>query len=306
MKRFKNILCYYHRQEDAIALKMAFNLARENQAVLTVIDVNDHLDQKCSVEPEHNKKGKMPSYCKTYLEKVVEAYQGQGVKINVLVVKGVPLVKLIQAIHKKSYDLLVISTVGTKLRGLIWDGLALKLIRKCPVPVWIIQSNAGKKFKNILAAIDIKNDRYTNNLNKKILQMATSLALRFQGKVTVVHGWGAKNELGLATGYTPISNSQFQQVRKQMKLEKLERLKNIVSQYHQPGVKIKTKLIEKKTNLAIVETVEKEKIDLTVMGTLYRSGIVGIVMGNTAEETLPLLNSSLLAIKPDDFKSPIK
>lgn len=306
MKRFKNILCYYHRQEDDVALKMAVDLARENQAKLTVMDVSDHLAQEYSLDSEKVKNSDILSQCKKQLEKVVEPYQGQGVKIKIQVIKGTPLIKLIQAVVKDHYDLLVTSTVGTKLRGLFWDSLALKLIRKCPVPVWIIKSKAGKRFKNILAAIDVKDDRYTNHLNEKILQMASSLALRHQGTLTVVHGWLIKKEIGVGiTGHTSISEEKFQQLRQQVKTEKLERLKAIVSPYQQPGLTIVTKLIEKNPNLAIAETVEKTSVDLTVMGTLYRTGIAGVLMGNTAEETLPLLNSSLLAIKPDDFKSPI-
>jgi nucleotide-binding universal stress UspA family protein len=47
-------------------------------------------------------------------------------------------------------------------------------------------------------------------------------------------------------------------------------------------------------------------IDLVVMGTVARSGIRGLVMGNTAERVLQRLRGSVLAVKPPGFVSPVE
>jgi nucleotide-binding universal stress UspA family protein len=47
-------------------------------------------------------------------------------------------------------------------------------------------------------------------------------------------------------------------------------------------------------------------IDLVVMGTVARSGIAGLLMGNTAERVLRKLPGSVLAVKPDGFVSPVR
>jgi nucleotide-binding universal stress UspA family protein len=44
---------------------------------------------------------------------------------------------------------------------------------------------------------------------------------------------------------------------------------------------------------------------IVVMGTLARSGVAGLLMGNTAETTLGTLRSSIIAVKPDGFVSPV-
>lgn len=44
---------------------------------------------------------------------------------------------------------------------------------------------------------------------------------------------------------------------------------------------------------------------LVVMGTIGRSGIRGMITGNTAERLLPRLHCSLLAVKPDGFQCPV-
>ncbi len=45
--------------------------------------------------------------------------------------------------------------------------------------------------------------------------------------------------------------------------------------------------------------------DLVVMGTVARTGISGFFMGNTAETILNQLDCSVLAIKPQGFKTPV-
>ncbi len=45
--------------------------------------------------------------------------------------------------------------------------------------------------------------------------------------------------------------------------------------------------------------------DLVVMGTVARTGIAGLFMGNTAEDILTQLDCSVLTIKPPGFTSPV-
>jgi len=42
-----------------------------------------------------------------------------------------------------------------------------------------------------------------------------------------------------------------------------------------------------------------------VLGTIGRTGLSAAFLGNTAEQVIDHLRCDLLALKPDDFKSPI-
>jgi nucleotide-binding universal stress UspA family protein len=55
----------------------------------------------------------------------------------------------------------------------------------------------------------------------------------------------------------------------------------------------------------IPDFVVAEGIDLIVMGTVARTGIAGLLIGNTAERLLRRLPCSVLAVKPDGFRSPV-
>jgi universal stress protein E len=50
---------------------------------------------------------------------------------------------------------------------------------------------------------------------------------------------------------------------------------------------------------------EKE-IDLIVMGTVGRTGLSGMLIGNTAEKILRHIACSVLAVKANGFRSPVK
>ena len=55
----------------------------------------------------------------------------------------------------------------------------------------------------------------------------------------------------------------------------------------------------------IPDLVRHSDIDLVVMGTVGRTGIPGLFIGNTAEEVLGQIDCSILAIKPPGFESPV-
>lgn len=57
---------------------------------------------------------------------------------------------------------------------------------------------------------------------------------------------------------------------------------------------------------AILDFIRTHQIDLLIMGTMARSGIPGVFIGNTAERLVTHMPCSLLAVKPGDFVSPIE
>ena len=55
----------------------------------------------------------------------------------------------------------------------------------------------------------------------------------------------------------------------------------------------------------ILHHVSGNDIDLLCMGTIARSGLAGLFTGNTAENVLPWVTCSLIAIKPEGFAPPL-
>ena len=70
-------------------------------------------------------------------------------------------------------------------------------------------------------------------------------------------------------------------------------------------VPVREHLVSGAPSAVILEVVERTQADLLVMGSVSRSGIAGLLLGNTAERLLDRVACSLLTIKPHDFVSPV-
>jgi nucleotide-binding universal stress UspA family protein len=50
----------------------------------------------------------------------------------------------------------------------------------------------------------------------------------------------------------------------------------------------------------------KLEVGLIVMGTVSRTGVAGLFIGNTAERILRQVGCSVLTVKPDGFVTPVR
>jgi nucleotide-binding universal stress UspA family protein len=76
---------------------------------------------------------------------------------------------------------------------------------------------------------------------------------------------------------------------------------------YSPGISEKQiHILKGRAGYLIPEVSRKLGIELIVMGTVSRTGIEGLFIGNTAEEILERVDCSVLAVKPDGFVTPVK
>jgi universal stress protein E len=64
-------------------------------------------------------------------------------------------------------------------------------------------------------------------------------------------------------------------------------------------------VLKGKPDAAIAKFVAKNDIDLLVMGSVARSGLPGLLVGNTAERIVNQVDCSVLVVKPDGWKTPV-
>jgi nucleotide-binding universal stress UspA family protein len=56
----------------------------------------------------------------------------------------------------------------------------------------------------------------------------------------------------------------------------------------------------------VPEVAAAREVQLIVMGTVSRSGVSGLLIGNTAEKILGQVDCAVLAVKPDGFVTPVR
>ena len=181
-------------------------------------------------------------------------------------------------------------------------------MRKCPCPVWVMNSTHGNRFARILAAVDTdpyRSDMEREALNTKIMDLASSLAKREQSELHIVHAW------------TMYGESIFRSALAHMKKEEVDALVLKERQRHERQLDIllgesalenlepQVHLVKGDVNQVLPVLAREQQIDVIVMGTVCRTGVAGCFIGNTAENTLQHVDCSVLTVKPDGFVSPV-
>ena len=183
MRRFKDILVVYDGNVGAEdALNQAMMLAKANEAKLTVVDLVEEGRYSFSSIKERERR----------LQRLVPAIRTESVNdVCAKVLTGTPFLEIIKQVLRGGHDLVIAGVEGGSIvKSVFFGSTVTHLIRKCPCPVWIVKPGQTVPYGRILAAIDPKQDGPANdNLNTKIMDLATSLARMTEAGLDVIHAW---------------------------------------------------------------------------------------------------------------------
>ena len=298
MRRFKNILAVYGDNIGADdVLSRAVALAPANGARLTLVDA---LPQRYATLAELAERRKR-------LARLVPAVETEGVKeLSVEVFVGIPFLNIIQQVLRADHDLVIASADGgVSLRNLHFGSTATHLMRKCPCPVWIVKPGQSDQYSSILAGIDPKTNEHSGNeLDQKILDLATSLALTNDAELHIVHAWEVDGK-----DRDTVSSEVRDETRKSilLKHEALhrDRVDELLASYPLATIRHQVHMPRATPQRAILDLVDTHDIDLIVMGTVSRTGIAGLIIGNAAEMILSVVKCGVFTVKPKGFITPV-
>ena len=166
-----------------------------------------------------------------------------------------------------------------------------------------------KRFKRILFVVEPRQPV------EPVLERAVSLAQSNQAALTVVSvAPRVTAGIGMPDG-GPISAelqeeviTYVEQVRQQHDQGLDDLLGDVVKsrdedarQYLSP----KRHLVKGQAQKEIPRLAQSREADLFVMGTVARTGVAGLFIGNTAEAILEQIECSVLAVKPEGFETPV-
>ena len=313
MRRFKNILLLHDgRSEQHLTMKRGVDLAWRNQAKLTVVDVIEEdswvSGEIYGLEPFQELKQLISEDRQKELDIVIEPLRQQGLDVRAKLLFGKPFLEIIREVLRENHDLVMKTAQGEGgLKGMLFGSTAMHLMRKCPCPVWVVKRGENERFDRIIAAVDPDPlDEQRNQLNFKIMDLATSLAKIEQSILLVVHAWSLYGETILRSGRGRMNREEIDTMVREAEAEHKERLNNLLQKYELQDLKHRVHLIKGEAGRVIPELAEKKRADLIVMGTLSRSGVAGFLIGNTAEKIIHEVDCSVLTAKPDGFVTPVK
>lgn len=307
MKRFKNILYVIDKQyvhQEQITRRVQ-KLAEMNGARVTVCQVIEttpieHLGEKFSKKLKEVYR-LATSQLENELSALLSGVDWRDVPVRSKMLRGTGFIKIIQQVIDSDHDL-VIKGAGKSIQ----DQLSMRLFRKCPCPVWIIRPSAAQGKGVILAAVDatMQHDE-GRELNTKIIEIASSLGVFEQAAVHYLHTWRLENETMMRGPRLNISEEEIEEMKNDLSSSARSAIYSVLQNSHVEPEERCVHVLEGRTSTVLENLNAGQPIDTLVMGTVGRSGVPGFLIGNTAEEILKDARSTVLAVKPDNFKSPV-
>jgi nucleotide-binding universal stress UspA family protein len=314
MKRFKQILYYADAAADErsrSALERAADLTLRNRGRLTVLGVvqlPSDLHLLAPALPEADLWDLAMQDLRERLEQLVEPVRQKELRLDVEVRIGTPFIEIIRRVLAHGHDLVMMSAEGGRggLKGLLFGSTSLHVMRKCPCPVWEIKPGPHRRFERILAAVNPDPcDEDHPGVSTQIMQLATSLARLEGSELRVVHAWDHPGE-ELLRGPARLPADEVDKIVRDTGATHQAWLNELLARHPLGGIRHDVHLLRGEAAEVIVELAAKNSIDLIILGTIGRTGIPGLFIGNTAETVLGQVDCSVLAVKPEGFETPVR
>jgi len=311
MKNFKNILVMVNGNVDLSndsAISQGAALAEKSNGRLTLMDV---IDAPTAMTREY--KGiisaaelidMLVKQRHDELETAAALLKQKNINVMIKVLAGRRFIETIRQILQGKHDLLI--KVANDYNG-SFDSDDFHLMRKCPQPVWLLKPGQALGCQRVLAAIDLtlEDNEEGKALNTLIMDLATSLAHWKNSDLHIISCWSLYGENTLRNSpFLKISEENISDILREEKTLNQTQLDHLMARYSDNHCT--THLTKGAAKECIPDFVRHNNIDVVVMGTVARTGIPGLLIGNTAETILQLIDSSVITVKPAGFESPIK
>jgi nucleotide-binding universal stress UspA family protein len=310
MSNFNNILVVVVDERplgENVAVARALALAENHQAQLTLMQVISPPAHALSqyqgiIEPN----AFLDMLVKESEQRMADfvAKQQANVDITIKVAVGRDFIEIVRQVVFAKHDLLIKVALDHPDS---FHSSDFHLMRKCPQPVWLLKPSDQGRPKKILATVDLasENEQEGKELNHLIMNLATTLASWQNSELYLLSCWSLYGENTLRSGgFIKVSNEQLSQLLNDEQQCNHQRQLALLEQFHQ--FDINAHLIKGEPVEIIPAFVKEHAIDTVVMGTVGRSGIPGLLIGNTAETILHAIDASVVTLKPSGFVSPIK
>ncbi len=314
MQRFKNILLVGdERNLDPAVVNRVVWLAEANGAAITVVDVVDaapgELARLFGTKPGrrvYDVEHEVLEFHRARLSDVATPIRATGLPTTELVLQGIPFIEIIRKVLRDGHDL-VIKGVAEGAGRRLFASTDLHLLRKCPCPVWLMKRDSGRRYGRILAAVDPDpGDDQRDALNTMIMDLATSLTVVDGSALDVVNAWQLEGEDTMRhSGFLKIKPAEVEALVKEKRQRSASALRRLVLSYAAAGVDYHEHLLKGRAREIIPAFADRERAELIVMGTVGRTGVPGLIIGNTAEAILNQVMCSVLAVKPPGFETPV-
>jgi nucleotide-binding universal stress UspA family protein len=242
-----------------------------------------------------------------------------NVDLNLMVDFGKEFYKAIQVVVKhQACWLIKLADEDDSSLTTLFSSQDMHLLRKCPCALLLHKTGSVLPFERVMVALDVDVDEYLdsptrhkNALSQTLLQQAllvSGVAVETPHPpqpLSIAHAWRADAEDLMRSWNSDLTDEDLMRYREHIRAQHHGALEYELADIRQQMPNLNVYLASGTAQEVIPDLVSQQHIDLLVMGTLSRSGLPGLLIGNTAENILEKVHCSVLALKPEGFVSPV-
>ncbi len=223
------------------------------------------------------------------INKALKQLELKATKLDVCIETGIPHKEILRVAKEEKVDLIAMGKRGLGLKDRILLGSNTnKVLRMANAPVLAVRHKKGDKIdiKKILVPTDL------SELTSISLDFAIDIANRFNSTIYLLH------TLELHHSYE-ISTSKIIEELRVLALKELRSYLNKIPKEKTKGINIQEMVtLYLRAWFGIVNFAEENGIDLIIMTTHGRKGLVRFMLGSTAEKVISESPCPVLTIKP--------
>lgn len=187
------------------------------------------------------------------------------------------------------------------IRRVVLTSTDWNLIRLCPIPILLVSDREVIHGKPVIAAVDVcSHDENHEELNRIVLEQATQVADVLESKVTCVNAWHVSSAVMAAGSVDPTPY----EIAHAKKIDHITESQTMCAKYDIPTERV---LVEEGTAEFVINNLADDlQAGVIVLGTVARSGMSGLFVGNTAEAVLEGSSTDVLVVKLPSFECPLE
>jgi len=232
----------------------------------------------------------------TRMQALITEHHAEDLDIRCETLVGDASIAIIHAVQQDHHDLVLVGTRGHSTWEQFFLGsTAKRLIRKCPSPVWAVKAEHTGTPRSVMAATDF------SEASTQAALVGLDIARLAGAEFHLFHVIDSKDvPEGLIERLAPGAT-----LREEINANAKTRLEAFVELLDPGAMAVQSHLSWGIPSQEVARMADHLNIDLLVLGTVGRSGIKGVVLGNTAEKVIDTCHCSTLTLKPEGFISPI-
>lgn len=233
----------------------------------------------------------------TRMRKLVVDLNAADLDITIETLLGAPETEITHSVQQEGYDLVLAGSRGLGAWERFFVGsTAKRLIRNCPASVWIVKAQHVGAPKVVLASTDF------SEASRKAVLHGLWVARQANADFHLLHVFDSMDipEDVIA------KEARYASLRQEINEDATQRLDEFAQSLDTDRSRVHSHLSWGTPWKEICRTAQHLSVDLIALGTIGRSGIKGVLLGNTAEQVLGSCDCSILTVKPDGFVSPIE